>query len=70
MSAIIGTMLTQSVGSLPTSALPNAPVVEEPERAPRAGLQVALAGALRRVAAGSGRLAERIEPRGSHYSPA
>jgi hypothetical protein len=70
MSAIIGTMLTQPVGSLATSALPNAPVVEEPARAPRTALQVALAGTLRRVAAGSGRLAERIEPRGSHYSPA
>jgi len=70
MSTIIGTMLTQSVGGLATSALPNAPVVEEPERAPRAALQVALAGTLRRIAAGSGRLAERIEPLGTHYSPA
>jgi hypothetical protein len=66
----IGTMLANPRPTLATSALPNAPVVEEPERAPRGALRAAIAAALRRTAGGIRRLADRVEPAGSRYSAA
>jgi len=66
----IGTLLTNPGHSLATSALPNAPVIEEPERAPRGAMRAALAAALRSTAGGIRRLADRVEPAGSRYSAA
>jgi hypothetical protein len=66
----IGTMLTNPGHSLATSALPNAPVVDEPERARRAALRPAVAAALRSAAGALRRTADRVEPAGSRYSAA
>jgi hypothetical protein len=49
-------------GGLASSALPGAPVVEEPERPPRAGVRHVAATALLGLAFGSARLASRLEP--------
>jgi hypothetical protein len=71
MSNIIGSMLTTSQHGLATSALPDAPVVEQGKhhRATAAAARVAIATALRGLATGSRRLAYRIEPAQSRYSP-
>jgi hypothetical protein len=66
----LGTMLTNPGHALATSALPNAPVVDEPERAPRGALRVAFAAALRSTAGALRRAADRVEPAGSRYSAA
>jgi hypothetical protein len=66
----IGHMLSQPGHTLATSALPNAPVVEQPERAPRGATRAALATALRGTAVAIRRLADRVEPTGSRYSAA
>lgn len=56
-------MFTFPRHDLATSALPNAPVIDdEPERG---ALRIAFAAALRRTATGIRRLADRIEPTGS-----
>lgn len=66
----IGHMLSQPGHTLATSALPNAPVVEEPERAARGAVRVAIAAGLRGTAGAIRRLADRVEPARSRYSAA
>ena len=66
----LGTMLTNPGHALATSALPNAPVVDEPERAPRGALRTVLAAALRSTAGALRQAADRVEPAGSRYSAA
>ncbi|MGI5125350.1 hypothetical protein ACQEVB_00920 [Pseudonocardia sp. CA-107938] len=63
----LGTLLTNPGHALATSALPNAPVVEEPERRPGA-VRVAVAATLRSAASGIRRLADRVEPACSRRS--
>lgn len=50
-------------GGLASSALPNAPMVAEPDRPPRRGIREIASAGLLRVAFGSAALAYRIEPR-------
>jgi hypothetical protein len=66
----LGTMLSNPGHALATSALPNAPVVDEPERAPRGALRAGFAAALRTTAGALRRVADRVEPAGSRYSAA
>ncbi|MDN5861069.1 MAG: hypothetical protein L0H84_20895 [Pseudonocardia sp.] len=66
----LGHMLNQPSHNLATSALPDAPVVDEPERVPRGTPRTALATALRATACAIRRLADRVEPAGSRYSAA
>jgi hypothetical protein len=66
----LGTMLSNPGHALATSALPNSPVVEEPERAPRGALRAGFAAALRATAGALRRIADRVEPAGSRYSAA
>lgn len=56
-----GSVAAEATRRHATSALPDAPVVED--SAERARVRVALAAVLRGVAAGAGRAAERLEPR-------
>ena len=65
----LGTMLSIPAHPLATSALPNAPVVDEPERAPGA-VRAALAAALRSSAGALRWAADRVEPAGSRFSAA
>ncbi len=72
MSENIGTLLAAPWHGLATSALPNAPVVEEAVHpsATGAAVRLAIAAGLRGPATGSRWLAHRIEPAGSRYSAA
>lgn len=56
-----GSLVVDATRRLATSALPDAPVVEDVD-VTRAGVRAALAAALRGVAAHASSAAERIEP--------
>jgi hypothetical protein len=61
MSDVIGILLTTPRRPLATSAMPDAPVVDDARHRSRAARRV-IAAALRGLGGGSRRLADRVEP--------